>query len=123
TSTGSITNRAWDFGDGTGTNTSATSVPHTYTAAGTYTVGLTVQGPGGSHSLILSPTVLVTNPPPPVANFTGSPLQGATPLTVTFLDNSTGGITNRQWTFGDSTGTNTTVTNFAHVYSATGTFT
>ena len=49
TSTGSITNRAWDFGDGATTNTTATGVTHTY-AAGSYTVTLIASGTGGSST-------------------------------------------------------------------------
>ncbi len=46
-STGSITTYAWTFGDGT---TSTTKNPSkVYTNAGTYSVGLTVTGPGGSN--------------------------------------------------------------------------
>jgi PKD repeat protein len=47
TSTGSITNRFWNFGDGGTTNTTATSISHTYTVAGTSTVQLVVSGLGG----------------------------------------------------------------------------
>ena len=48
TSTGSITTWAWDFGNG---STSTLRQPtHTYTTAGTYTVKLTVTGPGGSNT-------------------------------------------------------------------------
>jgi polygalacturonase/PKD repeat protein len=46
-STGSITNRFWDFGDEGTTNTQATSVAHTYNTTGNYTVELVVSGPGG----------------------------------------------------------------------------
>ena len=46
-SIGSITNRFWDFGDGVTTNTVATSVAHTYNAAGSDTVQLIVSGQGG----------------------------------------------------------------------------
>ncbi len=49
TSTGSITNRAWNFGDGMTTNTTATGVTHTY-AAGSYTVTLIASGTGGSST-------------------------------------------------------------------------
>jgi len=49
TSTGSITNRFWDFGDGNTTNVMTNSVTHTY-AAGMYNVALTVTGPGGSST-------------------------------------------------------------------------
>jgi PKD repeat protein len=46
-STGPITNRLWDFGDGTTSNTTATSVVHTYTMVGTNTVRLVVSGTSG----------------------------------------------------------------------------
>jgi PKD repeat protein len=45
-STGDITHRHWDFGDG---QFSSDSEPnHTYIAAGAYTVSLAIMGPGGS---------------------------------------------------------------------------
>ncbi|HUJ09718.1 MAG TPA: DNA/RNA non-specific endonuclease [Verrucomicrobiae bacterium] len=46
TSTGSITNRFWDFGDGGTTNITTNVVAHTY-AAGTYNVTLVVSGSDG----------------------------------------------------------------------------
>jgi PKD repeat protein len=47
-STGEIDTYFWDFGDG---NTSPEQNPvHTYNEAGTYTVTLTVEGPGGSST-------------------------------------------------------------------------
>ena len=46
TSTGAITNRFWDFGDGGTTNTTTNAVTYTY-APGTYTVTLVVTGPNG----------------------------------------------------------------------------
>ena len=45
-STGTVTNRLWDFGDGTMTNVASTSVTHVY-QPGTYTVTEVVTGPGG----------------------------------------------------------------------------
>ncbi len=50
-STGIIANRFWDFGDGKTTNTTATSLSHTYTA-GNYTVILVVSGPNGASTNI-----------------------------------------------------------------------
>jgi PKD repeat protein len=47
-STGTITNYIWNFGDGTGlTNTDGSNVTHAYAAGGDYDVTLTVEGPGG----------------------------------------------------------------------------
>ncbi|MDP6539825.1 MAG: PKD domain-containing protein [Planctomycetota bacterium] len=49
-STGPITTWSWDFGDGA---TSSDPEPvHTYTDAGSYTVTLTVSGPGGSDAFV-----------------------------------------------------------------------
>src|SRR5439155_555779 len=50
TSAGYITNRFWDFGDGSTTNTPAATVVHTYTAPGSNTVTLTATGPAGSST-------------------------------------------------------------------------
>lgn len=54
----------------------------------------------------------------PVANFTGTPTNGVTPLSVTFTDTSTGTITNRNWSFGDGATTNVTATSVSHTYAA-----
>jgi PKD repeat protein len=95
--TGAVTNYAWDFGDGrTSTNAQPTN---TYTNAGTYTVSLVANGPGGSSSLTRTNFILVTNPPPAVA-FTANPTNGVVPLTVNFT-NLTIGATNYTWDFGD----------------------
>jgi len=47
--TNTVTNYAWTFGDGV--TSTLTNPSHTYTAAGTYTVALTVSGPGGQHTV------------------------------------------------------------------------
>jgi PKD repeat protein len=61
-STGSITTWAWDFGDG---KTSAEQKPsHTYKQRGSYTVSLSVTGPGGTDTLIQPNYVTVTNSGP-----------------------------------------------------------
>ncbi len=54
----------------------------------------------------------------PVADFTGSPTNGAAPLTVTFSDTSTGTITNWFWDFGDGGNTNITTNAVVHTYAA-----
>ena len=62
TSTGPITNRFWNFGDGNTTNVIATNVGHTY-AAGTCTVTLVVNGFGGV-STNTRPKYIIALPPP-----------------------------------------------------------
>ena len=62
TSTGSISSWSWDFGDG---GTSTGQYPsHVYSTAGTYTVSLTVSGPGGSNTDTQTADVTVSAPPP-----------------------------------------------------------
>jgi len=64
-STGTITNRSWNLGDGTATNTAATSLVHTYTCGGPYSVSLTVRGTGGSNTLTRTSMVTVVDTTPP----------------------------------------------------------
>ena len=55
---GTISSYAWDFGDG---GTSSDQNPsYTYTSGGTYTVNLTVTGPGGSTKVVKSGLITVT---------------------------------------------------------------
>jgi PKD repeat protein len=68
-STGSITNWVWSFGDGTTvTNRSNANVTQVYEAAGTYTVSLMVSGPAGSNTntqaayITVSPTPTLVSP-------------------------------------------------------------
>lgn len=55
---------------------------------------------------------------PLVANFTGDPTSGCSPLTVCFTDGSTGTIDSWSWDFGDNT--TSTVQNPCHLYSLPG---
>jgi PKD repeat protein len=58
-STGAITAYEWDFGDST---TLAEPSPlHTYSSAGTYSVKLTVTGPGGSNTMTKTDYITVTS--------------------------------------------------------------
>jgi PKD repeat protein len=62
-STGAIDTWDWNFGD---SGTSSEQNPsHTYTEEGSYTVTLTVTGPGGSDTVNCFDCVLVTSPPEP----------------------------------------------------------
>ncbi|MHC4586291.1 MAG: S8 family peptidase, partial [Planctomycetota bacterium] len=118
TSTGSITSRLWNFGDGTTSMERSTS--HTYQKAGSYTVSLTVTGPGGSNTKTMGGYIQVTSPAP-VADFTATPKSGTSPLAVQFTDTSTGDITSLLWNFGD--GTTSTEQNPKHTYQKAGSYT
>ncbi|MCX6995610.1 MAG: PKD domain-containing protein, partial [Kiritimatiellaeota bacterium] len=64
TSTGAITNRWWDFGDGVTTNITATNVVHTYVFAGSATVTLIVSGPGGAGTNTQTTLIVIALAPP-----------------------------------------------------------
>lgn len=118
-SSGTVSSWSWTFGDG-GTST-AQNPSHTYTAAGTYNVTLTATGPGGSDGETKNGYITVNAPPvAPVAEFSGSPTSGNTPLSVNFTDLSTGDITSWSWTFGD--GGSSSAANPSHTYTAAGTY-
>jgi PKD repeat protein len=115
---GFIVGLLWDFGDGT-TSTEQNPV-HTYSAAGTYTVTLTVTDDDGATDSV-SKDITVTEPNlPPVADFTYT-ING---MTVTFTDNSydpDGVIVSWLWDFGD--GNTSTEQNPIHTYAAPGSYT
>jgi PKD repeat protein len=118
-STGSITSYSWDFGD-TGTSTLA-NPEHTYSSAGTYSVNLTVAGPGGSNSRLRTNYITVSTPPEFFADFTVSPVAGIAPLTVQCTDRSVGEPTRYYYDFGDGTGM--AGPNPVHTYRFPGTYT
>ncbi len=73
TSTGFVTNRAWNFGDGAITNlTTQTRVIHTYPAGGNYTVQLIVTGPGGASTNSKPNYIRVSQLPPSLLYWTNS---------------------------------------------------
>ena len=117
-STGTVTGWLWNFGDGT--TSTAQSPTHVYQQVGTYTVSLTVVGPSGSDTKTNVDYINVVVPPP-VADFTGTPLSGPAPLQVSFTDTSTGTVSGWLWIFGDGSVSN--VQNPVHTYSTPGTYT
>jgi len=66
-SIGTITNRFWNFGDGTTTNTLSTSISHTYASVGTNTVQLIVSGDDGSSTNTQVNLITVVEGPPPIS--------------------------------------------------------
>ncbi len=117
-SNGGITQWAWSFGDG---GTSSDQNPqHTYGQAGSYNVSLQVTDAGGQNTV--TNAVNVAAPVlPPVASFSIAD-QGN--LTFGFADTSTssnGGITARNWAFGD--GGTSTDQNPQHTYGQAGDYT
>jgi len=122
-STGNVSSYAWDF-DNDGTVDSTEKKPtHTYAAAGTYTVNLTVTGPDGSDSEVKTGYIDVssTSPSKLVAAFSASPTSGKVPLKVAFTDTSTGTPTKWIWDFGD--GSKSYLQNPTHKYSKAGVYT
>ena len=119
-STGSPTAWNWSFGDGT--YSTLQNPKHTYSAAGNYTVKLTVTNSAGSASVAKCNyiTVTGTSVPTPVAGFSSNVTSGSSPLSVSFADTSTGAPTSWNWNFGD--GTSSTVKNPVHMYSKAGNY-
>lgn len=117
-SLGKPTSWKWDFGDGA---TSSQKNPlHTYQNSGTYTVTLIVSNINKSDTLIKENYIIVLPPQPGQAYFTCNPLKGCIPLSVTFIDKSTGSPLSWFWDFGD--GTTSTVQNPVHTYNDTGVY-
>ncbi|MFZ5979985.1 MAG: PKD domain-containing protein, partial [Candidatus Zixiibacteriota bacterium] len=110
TSTGSITDYLWNFGDGT-TSTDYGSTSHEYTEPGYYQILLVISGTGGEDSAYSGQIAIYDVP---VANFTSTGTlyidtiivePDTTYVTdsvlVSFSDATAGGATVWSWTFGD----------------------
>jgi len=113
---GSITNTAWNFGDGnTGTGS---PVNHQYLIDGTYTVTLVLTSDQGCQDSI-SQTVTV-NPMPQPSFTMNNDCEG---LNIPFTNTSTinSGTMTYLWDFGD--GNTSTAANPSHAYANCGTYT
>ena len=112
----------WDFGDGS--TSSGATVQHAYSAAGTYSVLLTVTDDAGRIATATASVVVATGNP--TADFTFSPSTPTTAQTVQFNGASSTGASGRQivnyaWDFGDG-GTANGVT-ASHRFTVAGTYT
>jgi PKD repeat protein len=119
---GNIVSYNWDFGDGaTGTGVSPS---HTYAAAGTYTVSLTVTDDVGETDTATAIAEIGSAPNvPPTADPNG-PYTGTAGIVVSFdgsgSSDSDGSIVSYDWDFGDgATGTGVSPN---HTYATGGTY-
>ena len=120
---GTITNYAWNFGNGT--TGSGMSVSKSYPAAGTYTVTLTVTDNGGLTATTTRTVTITAANQPPVASFTATPLiaQVGVPIALSAAasSDSDGSITNYAWNFGN--GTTGSGVSVSKSYAVAGTYT
>lgn len=114
----------WTFGDG---STSATQNPtHTYTAAGTFPVVLTVWDSAGATVKDPHISVSVSTPPCTLTCSASAPAAGEAGVAVEFGASSSGsagctGYATYSWNFGD--GETAAQKNPRHAYGAAGTYT
>lgn len=116
---GTIASYTWNFGDGT--TGSGKTASHTYAAAGTYTVTLSVTDDKGGVSSPVQKSVTAKLPNvAPTAAFTHSANQLSLSVDASGSSDPDGSIASYKWDFGDGTpGSGPTAT---HVYAASGTY-
>jgi len=120
-----ITGWTWNFGDGKISNDK--NPTHTYLLEqdknqSTYSVALTVYGPGGAYTNTKVDFIKVLKPM--YVQFKATPSLGTIPLSVTFTDMSIGPEINYwEWNFGDGkTYTSTTESSVTYDYSSAGNY-
>lgn len=120
-STGAITSRSWNFGDGAGST--AASPSHVYASAGVYTTTLTVSGGGVQSQAQRTVSVAAPSPvfPAVSASFDVSPGSANVRDNVSFFDRSSGSPTSWSWSFGD--GGTSPAQNPVHSWASAGTYT
>jgi len=111
TGTNAITNYTWSFGD-VSANSNLNNPAHTYTAAGSYSVNLTV----GTAFCTNSVTQIVVANVKPTANFAITPTVACPPFSPTFTNTSLNGI-NYLWNFGVSPTSTSNITNPSFTYT------
>ena len=116
-STGIIQSYKWEFSDN-----AASVLPapvHTFATPGTYSVSLTVAGPGGTHTQVKENWINVQKDPVKI-EFQVDQRMGVAPLMVQFIENTQETIFTHEWDFGD--GQKSTMQNPSHTYEQPGTY-
>lgn len=97
----------WDFGDGTTSTESGTTLQHTYTTYGNYTLSLKVTG---NFCEEVQEETIVILAIPPVVDFDYDPAAGCAPLTVTFTNKTLYALPDTyKWEFGDGQATSNAI--------------
>jgi len=88
TSTGTITSYSWNVDADAAPEGTAASFAHTYPDAGTFSVTLTVTGPGGSNSKTIADMITVASAAPTPTTATSQTVQedGSTTISLTATD-------------------------------------
>lgn len=113
-----ITSWQWNYGDGTIDSTTAAPYVHSYAAAGSYTVSLSVKDAFGCTDVFSKPQPVVIVQPK--ADFYSADTITCTGKPITFVNTSTGNNLQHAWAFGDGTGS--TIANPVHNYASIGTY-
>jgi alpha-tubulin suppressor-like RCC1 family protein/PKD repeat protein len=116
-SQGDIETYKWNFGDNS--DSGLPSPAHTYASPGTYSVSLTVSGPGGTDFLVKDNFITVQRMPVQI-DFQADQRIGIAPLMVQFIETSEDSIISRRWNFGD--GQTSHVINPSHTYEEPGNY-
>jgi beta propeller repeat protein len=117
-----IAYRLWNFSDGSAWETDpapVTTHSHTFSQDGVYAVKMTSGNAKCRNISTASPVHTIFVNSPPIADFTATPLEGLSPLTVTFTDRSYGAPTNLTWDFGDGSPA-TAGSSVIHTFTETG---
>lgn len=110
-----IINYVWNFGDNIVSN--VPNPTHTYTSTNTFNITLTSTSNFGCVSTFQNSIVIN---PLSVVSFSPNSGSGCPPLTLDFIDQSSGVINSWNWSFGDGNFSN--LQNPQHTYSTTGVY-